>query len=302
MAREVDLRGLLTIQRLDYFTFCSSASHLLRRNARELRIYKSRPDYDLGHGLLFLLTILHRASEKAQHRLCFRRSDPFITSITSQVLFRLLGRDTSGAAEYSHLEAFGFFRKRIDALEGGDSEGGASEGGSSTSTPPSGEAGGSEGGADQEASNSESNEGEVGESDSPPMTTDPKPVTDSAVVAPLPAGLGPDEMILWNGLTDNPFPIGKTDQLILWTGKEAMLQLRVFEGALGKQNPGINCIDSFCANHETNWSPYMRAYNKANHGSYLNFADMGLVTAPGSKIPQITRWEVDTFQQAIPAG
>lgn len=42
--------------------------------------------------------------------------------------------------------------------------------------------------------------------------------------------------------------------------------------------------------------------NNLPEGSYLTFAEIGLVTAPGSQVPQIYRWEASTYQQAVDNG
>jgi hypothetical protein len=42
--------------------------------------------------------------------------------------------------------------------------------------------------------------------------------------------------------------------------------------------------------------------NTLPEGSYLTIAEMGVVTAPGTKVPQMFRYEVGTFAQTIEAG
>ncbi|KUJ23953.1 uncharacterized protein LY89DRAFT_662733 [Mollisia scopiformis] len=252
-------------------------------------------------------------------------------------------RDLSGITIYDPLEVVNYHVKRIEPIEGGEGAGdGAGESGggegSSTSNPPAGESGANEGaGASETGDNTESGGGEEASSTTPADTAPPPPAP-VRVVAPMPAGLGPDELTLWNSLTNDPLQFADTDQLILWEGTAAYEALNEFKQALSAQNPGIAFKDSFASIESSNWDDYFEIYEESssyedwketsilsikyaellanrpqqvhvlysvadgNHLPdlrFLSFAEMPIVTAPGSSIPQMIRWEASTYQQNI---
>lgn len=173
----------------------------------------------------------------------------------------MLGRDTSHIAGYNQLEAVRSLGKRAEPIEGAPSEGTGEEGGGSEGTlsgPRPNETGGSEGDNGQEDPNTESTGGEADPAPAPaPAPLPPAP----GVVAPIPQGLGPDEMTLWNRLTQNPLPLGQTDQLILWTGSDAHNALEGFRDAMSARNPGIAFKDSTILDAISNWNEYFDAYD-----------------------------------------
>ena len=91
---------------------------------------------------------------------------------------------------------------------------------------------------------------------------------------------------------------------------DARNALEGFREAMSTRNPGIAFKDSTIMDAISNWNDYFDAYDQAS--SYqvwkenailsIKLAENGLVTAPGSQVPQIYRWEASTYQSAIDNG
>ncbi|CAG8959799.1 hypothetical protein HYFRA_00001707 [Hymenoscyphus fraxineus] len=172
-------------------------------------------------------------------------------------------------------------------------------------------------------------------SPAPPRVEEPSPA-----VAPKPNGMNDVDTKFWDSLTENIPPIEPDAGVMLWTGKVTEDQLITLREALIAKTPESRFFSYYDNTGFVPWIDAAKDYlqkggqleraiaiesmklaeaaantNKPVHilyetpdalnapeNSFLNKAELPIITGPDSKIPIIFRWNLDTFGQEINGG
>ena len=165
----------------------------------------------------------------------------------------------------------------------------------------------------------------------------PPPVLPKSVVAQKPLGMNDDDSAFWDALDANSLGLWPDEQMILWSGRFVDEDLLKLKDALRRRQPGVMFSCSYDTApwnrafeiYEATGAPKWKvnsifsikysevianrdqpvhvlypssAINTLPDDSFLTIAEMPLVTGPGSRVPVIYRWDMDTLDQAINGG